>query len=297
MIETFRLSRIGQRVAMPAFVLVALAGAQTVFAEDIELKNLLIRLVDEVAVPARATGALSEIKVQEGSVVTANQVLAQIDDTEAILDLERSKIETEIALRESKDDTSVRSALKGRAFAVNEFQRLQDAKTRLNDAVSDSEIEKAQRDADQAQIEFEKSKSDLATAAVRLNLSRTKQAIAERAVDVRRIVAPQGGVVLEVTHQVGEWVTPGATIFRVVDTKRLRIEGYVSAEKLDAIQQGQSVVVTPVGSATQFQGKVTFLSPEVDLDGKARIVAELINEDGMLRPGIRADLVIQAGET
>ncbi|MEL6109940.1 MAG: HlyD family efflux transporter periplasmic adaptor subunit [Planctomycetota bacterium] len=260
---------------------------------NIELKNLLVRLVDEVEVPARAVGALAEVSVREGSVVTEGQVLGKIDDTEVRLELERSKLETEIALRESKDDTAVRSAMKGLEYAVSEFDRLRRAKAKQFGSVSDSVLEKAQLDAEQARIEIERGKNELGAAIVRLNLSRRKQTLAERAVDLRRVVAPIEGMILEVKHQAGEWVTPGETIFRVVDTKRLRIEGYVPADKLDEIRRGQSVRITPVGGSRSVEGTVTFLSPEIDLDGKARLVAEFKNEDGLLRPGRRVDVIIK----
>ncbi|MEO1527606.1 MAG: HlyD family efflux transporter periplasmic adaptor subunit [Planctomycetota bacterium] len=260
--------------------------------EEIELKDLVVRLVDDVEVPARAIGALSKITVKEGSVVTKGQLLGQIDDTESRLELERAKLETEIASRESRDDVAVRSALKSLRYATAEFQRLQRAKEDQFAAVSESELEKAQLDAEHAQLEIEKGKSELATAGVRLSLSRSKQQLAQRAVDVRQILAPQNGVVLEIKHQAGEWVTPGETIFRVVDTKRLRIEGFVSALKLEGIRQGQSVVVRPVGSPKSIEGTITFLSPEVDLAGKALVVAEISNEGGEVRPGTRADMIL-----
>lgn len=271
-----------------------LCSVDDVSSADIELKNLLVRLVDEVEVPARSVGALADVGVREGSVVTKGQLLGQIDDTEVRVELERSKLETDIALRESRDDTALRSAMKGLEFATSEFQRLQRAKAKRSGSVSESALEKAQLDAEQAKIEIERSKNELAAANVRFNLSRRKQTLAERAVDLRRVVAPIDGTILEVKHQAGEWVTPGETIFRVVNTKRLRIEDFVAAEKLDAIRQGQRVRITPVGGSRSIEGTVTFLSPEIDLNGAARLVAEFENEGGLLRPGRRVDALIES---
>ena len=268
-------------------VIVILASSADVSGEEIKLENLMVRLMDDVEVPARAVGALSEILVREGSVVTKGQSLGRIDDTEARLQLENAKLETEIAAQESKEDTAVRAAVKTLQYATAEFQRLQRAKQRKSGSVSDSELEKAKLDADHAELDIEQGKNKLATAGVRLRLSRSKQALAQRAVDVRQILAPQSGVVLEVKRQAGEWVTPGETIFRVVDTKRLQIEGYVPVEKLKGLRQGETVVVRPVGGTKPIDGIITFLSPEIDVGGEARVVAEISNEEGLLHPGAR----------
>ena len=51
--------------------------------------------------------------------------------------------------------------------------------------------------------------------------------------------------------------------------------------------------VMPGGRTEQFQGKITFVSPEVEPVTKDfRIVAEVVNRDGLLRPGLDATLTI-----
>ena len=71
--------------------LIALAcPAADVRGQTIEADSVLIRLIEEVDVPSRALGALVEVHVVEGTVVTKGQLLARIDDTEARLDQQRA---------------------------------------------------------------------------------------------------------------------------------------------------------------------------------------------------------------
>ena len=260
--------------------------------DEIVVESVMLRLLDEVEVPARAVGALSTINVREGDKVSKGFLLAQIDDTEAKLELDHAELDKEIALRESLDDVAIRSAAESLTYAENQHRRLSIARNSIKGSVSESELEKARMDAQQAELEVERGKKDLEKAKIQLDLVATKLLLAQRNVDVRKILAPQSGIVLEVMHQVGEWVTPGDTVVRVVNTEKLRVDGFVAASKVRGDLKGEPVKVRPKNLETEFSGQIVFVSPEVDVDGKVRVVAEIKNKDGLLRPGQRADMIL-----
>ncbi len=106
------------RYLLPGMVVwLSLATAVATHAGDKEIlqaDSVLIRLIDQVDVPARATGILSEIHVVEGAVVEQCSLLGKIDDTEARLIGQRTKIELKIAsvtdLLPSEPDPSLSGA-------------------------------------------------------------------------------------------------------------------------------------------------------------------------------------------
>lgn len=282
------------RLAIMACAVVTYTQSST--AQTISAESVLIRLIDEVDVPARAIGSLVDIDVEVGAVVEEGQLLAQIDDTEAALDFKRARYELEIAAREAENDVAIRSAMKTLAYSKAHYDRLYRADVAQPRSVSQSELEKARLDAEQAEFEMEKGKTELQNANTRMNLKANEVALAERNVEVRKILAPQSGVVVEVLRRAGEWVTPGEKIFRIVSTKRLRAEGFLKAGDVARDLKGAAVSVVPVfdkGPAHSFSGRITFVSPEIDpVNGQVRILAEVDNPDGILRPGLRARMSI-----
>jgi len=111
-------------VLVPAFCcpIVVRAGDQVV------VKNVLLRVVDEVEVPAREAGALAEILVREGDAVTSGQLIARIDNQPQKLQLQRAKLELAVAHRELENQAPV--ALAAKAVELEEQAALEQDLTR-----------------------------------------------------------------------------------------------------------------------------------------------------------------------
>ncbi len=256
---------------------------------------VLIRLIDEVEVPARATGAIAEAMVREGAVVRRGQLLARIDVAEAELEHQRAKYEHQLAEKQARDDVGLRSAEKQYTFAAADFGRLQQAIAAQPRSVSQSELEKARLEMEQAALERERAQQQLQEAALREKLAESQLALAERQVEIRNIVAPLSGVVVSVLRKPGEWVAPGDKILRIVRTDRLRAEGFLHSDEVPLNFEGAAVTLIPENDSGRvgFPAIVTFVSPEIDpVNGQVRILAEVDNPERRLRPGMRMRMVI-----
>ena len=120
----------------------------------------------------------------------------------------------------------------------------------------------------------------------------------------RKIQAPVDGVVEKVFKRVGEWVTPGEHVIRVVRMDRLRIEGMLPAEEYspeDVAQQPVKIEVTITRGGEKIKkevkGKLDYVSPVIE-GGEYRIWVEVDNPktDGgywLLRPGQYAEMTIE----
>jgi len=143
--------------------------------ETVLVENALIRLVDEVEVPAREAGALAEILVREGEAVTAGQIVARIENQQQKLQLERARLELMVSHREleneaplalaekaveieqqaaaeqkqagriahkkAENEFKVEAATKQRDVAHNELDRALQARKEFEGSISESEID------------------------------------------------------------------------------------------------------------------------------------------------------------
>lgn len=107
--------------------------------------------------------------------------------------------------------------------------------------------------------------------------------------------APANGVVSEVLVREGETVMAGAPLFRVNGTDTLWLEAAIPQAGTIGIAPGTPVeaTVSAVPGRT-FEGEVEILLPQIESGSRtqrARIV--LRNEDGLLAPGMFAELSLQ----
>jgi multidrug efflux pump subunit AcrA (membrane-fusion protein) len=268
--------------------------------EVIRADSVLIRLIDEVEIPARATGVLLDVHMVEGQVVKKASLLGKIDDTEAKLLGQRTKIELKIARENVEDDVAVRAAEKAGTFALAEHGRLERADRELPGSVLKSELEEAKLLFEQAQLDLERAHRDIKLAKIAMELKKSDLKLSIRNFDLCKITSPLDGVVVEVLKRPGEWVQPGDKVARIVRMDRLRAEGFVLAQQLPAKLEGSSVAVSLTQSGTsgkQYLGKIVFVSPEINpVSGQVRVWAEIDNPEGLLKPGMRATMAITVGQ-
>jgi cobalt-zinc-cadmium efflux system membrane fusion protein len=108
--------------------------------------------------------------------------------------------------------------------------------------------------------------------------------------------APLSGVVTRRTATIGKLVGVDELLFEVVDTSAMWAELDVPEMELSAVASGQSVVLMLDGQTREWKGKITYLSPEIDLHTrtvKARVPLE--NTDGAMRANMYGQARILAG--
>ncbi|MEZ6090491.1 MAG: efflux RND transporter periplasmic adaptor subunit [Pirellulaceae bacterium] len=265
-------------------------------ATTIEISDVLITAINDVNVPARSRGPINRIDVSEGDQVKAGQSLASIDDGEPRLARQRIAAQLQAAAEEAANDTMVRLAKKALELTQADLQRAIRARGLLADSVSNEEYESRVLKVEKAKLELEQAERELKAAANEVKFLDTDLLICERNLELTQITSPIDGVVVDVRHNVGEWVEPGEEVFRVLRTKRLRAECYVAAEQLTHSIVGKSVTVSvtfPDQKVRTFAGVMRFESPEVVAgDGRVKVWAEIENPDGALRPGMRGRMTV-----
>ncbi|HEY3392532.1 MAG TPA: efflux RND transporter periplasmic adaptor subunit [Lacipirellulaceae bacterium] len=274
----------------------SLATNFAVGAEPLVVESALLRLTQQVDVPARAQGVISTIHVAEGDSVEQGTLLAQMDDTEARLLEGRAAIELQLNKEKVNNDVAIRSAQRALVFNKSEFERLERVRRDTPGSISASELEERRFRAEQAELDLEKAQHERRQDELSADLKAKELELSQYSIDVRKILAPINGVVVEVLRQPGEWVEPGEKVLRIVRIDRLRVEGMVHARDLPPDLRGAPVTITmelPGKGETTFEGKIVFVSPEISpVNGQVRVWAEVDNKDGLLKPGLRPRMTI-----
>jgi macrolide-specific efflux system membrane fusion protein len=264
--------------------------------EPVVVESALLRLTQQVDVPARAQGVMSAIHVTEGDSVEQGALLAQMDDAEAQLLQGRAAIELQLNQEKVNNDVAIRSAQKALLFNKAEFERLERVRRETPGSISASELEERRFHADQAELDLEKARHERRQDQLSADLKAKELELSQYNINVRKIIAPINGVVVEVLRQPGEWVEPGEKVLRIVRMDRLRVEAMVHARNLPPDLRGAPVTITmelPGKGEATFPGKIVFVSPEISpVNGQVRVWAEVDNKDGLLNPGLRPRMTI-----
>jgi len=258
--------------------------------------EVLVRLIDEVDVPARVPGVVRKVAVREGQAVAEGSVVAWIDDAEARFARRQAELELQLARDQAKNDVRVRYATKSLEVARAELARAVESEKKYRKSVSQSELEELRLAAERARLEIEQAEWEMEVASASCQVKANDLAAARWQLERHQIVAPLAGVIAQIYRKPGEWVVPGDKVLRIVRVDRLRAEGFLHARDADGSLVGRRVslsVQLQEDARTTFAGQIVFISSEVDpVNGQVRVWAEVDNRQGKLRPGLRGVLTI-----
>jgi len=257
----------------------------------IRVDRPLVVPLDEVVLSCERPGILWEVPVREGDTVSDGQLLAKLKDDVA-------KAALAVAEAEAASDVDIRYAQAATGVAQLEYERMQDANRRVAQAVPDVEVRKARLAAEKAALEIEK-----ATQAREVHLLKRDEAAVQ--LETYRIEAPFDGFVSRVYLSRGASVKQGDPVIELVNTKKVRVEGYVAVGDLARVRRGSAVVVqldpaeAGKDAAKQaYPGKVVFVDVKsTPAEHMVRVWAEVDNLDNTLRPGLTPTMTILPAAT
>jgi membrane fusion protein (multidrug efflux system) len=180
-------------------------------------------------VPAVVIAVLKE----NGEPVRRGDLLVRLDDT---------------AIRDSLNSASASASAASQAFdqAERQYQRM--TKLRETGVVSAQQLEDVEIQRNSAQSEREAARSRMVTA--RQQLERTE------------VRAPFDGIVSDRKVSAGDTAQVGKELVKVIDPKSMRFEGFVSADSIGEVKNGQRVTFRIHGFAERlFDGTIARVNP------------------------------------
>jgi HlyD family secretion protein len=274
-------------------------------------------------------GALTNLAVARGDSVTNGQLLFGLErssEADAVRqagknlaqakaqldDLMKGKRPTEIASLEAQ----LQRAKANLRLAEDEFARRE--KLGGSEVISKEELDqaRAQRDANQAQVE--QLTADLETAKLggREDALRAAQAAvasqtaaldkAKWSFDQKQQFAPTNAFVQDTLYRPGEWVAAGNPVVVLLPPANLKARFFVPQGKLPQIKTGQSVQVSFDGAAKNYSATVNYISTQAEFtppvlynrENRAKLVfmveAQFSPADAAdLRPGQPVDVTMR----
>lgn len=267
------------------------------------LEKCVVSMIDHVQLPAQLAGVLIELTAKEGVIVRQGDVLARVDDTETKVRLKAAEAKRDVAQEKATNESEVQAAKKIIEVAKAEFEESTAINRRSPDTIPVTQVRRQQLQWERAVLEAAVAEMNFSVAKKELNVAEAEVEAVENELARRVIRAPFDGVVVQLYRQQSEWVQPGDPVVRVVRMDRLRVEGFLSADRYAPEQILGANVVIEVhlveGRTAKLTGTVDHVSPLVEASGEYRIWSEIDNQPGggdyqwLVRPGLEADMTIQ----
>lgn len=271
------------------------------------------------------SGRVTETPVDIGDYVKEGQVVARLDDSDAVLRLRQAKASVEQA------DAAYRQAqakigFSGGSFMAEDVPEVQSARASYESALADVKMAEADakrydslvKTGDVSRSAYERQETQAETARSRANTEQKKYetalnnarqnyqavasaqamleaanaqlALAEKAVADTVVWAPISGYITDRPIAVGEYVMPSSKIVTIVRAHPIRLRLQIPASDAGKIDTGMRVVAkVEIHGNREFEGKITALNPSIDPNSRSMMAeAKFDNLKMELRPGMFA---------
>jgi HlyD family secretion protein len=210
------------------------------------------------------TGRIVAVYVEAGDHVKRGQILAKIDDSVLVQQVNR--------LSASLEQASAQAAL-----SAAEYKRAQGVEAA--GALSAEDIEKR--------------RATSVTDAANVKVVAAQLAEARARLERTRLTAPVEGTVLTRRAEVGQIANPGGeALFRVASGGEVEMRGQIAEQDLAQVRAGQAATVYLTGIARPFAGEVRLLGAIIDPQTRLGDIRIRLKPDPALRPGAFARAVV-----
>ena len=230
--------------------------------------------VTQVDVGTQVTGIVSKLFADYNSIVTAGQIIAEIDKTTLESDLKSV-------------NATMESAKQTYEYTKKNFER--DKALHEKQLISDYEFETSRKDYLVAKAAYEKSQSDRVKAARNLSYA--------------EIYSPIDGIVMSREVEVGQTVVSNmsvANLFVIADLNNMRVVADVDEADIGSVKVGQNASFTVDAYPNDvFNGKVTQVRINPTTTSNVVTYEVLIsteNPEQKLIPGLTANITINTKE-
>ena len=280
-------------VILVLLALIALIYFQTHRGADTILLSGTVEVI-EVEISPELSAKVAALYLREGDTVQEGDPLLDLDKSE----LEARLREAEAAKQAAEAQSSLAQAKM--ANAQRDFNR--SLKLYKAKAISESTFDAAETAYEVAKNTYEAS----------LNQLKGVQAQVETLTlqfEKNHLTSPMSGLILERNVEAGEVVSPGMVLMTIGDLKRPWVRVYIGEPDIGRVRIGQeAMVVTDAYPKREFPGTLRYIANEAEFTPKnvqtrqerIKLVFEariyLTNEEGILKPGMPADVSLRLEE-
>ena len=194
------------------------------------------------------------------------------------------------------NDVDLRFAKKSIAVSEAEFQRSKTAAENYPKSVSRSELDQARLVTERSKLSAEQAERDMDSNRLRLVSACQQVKLLDKRIEMARVKAPLAGLVSVIYKKPGEWASIGEPSVQMIRLDKLRINAFVDGTRFDRSLRGAPVKFTvklpPGDREATFNGRVSYVDPEISAVKDVRIRIDIDNPDLTLRKGTVGKLEI-----
>ena len=235
----------------------AAAPGKTAFTVKASFTGAIVARYDMPIGVEGEGGRVSAVLVEPGDRVRRGQPLARLDTSVAAPQV--------ASLRAAVEQNRAEAAL-----AQGEYRRA----ATVNETVGALSKE-----------EVDRRRSVVATSAARLTSAEAQLAEAQARLGRTEIRAPEDGMVLTRTAEVGQTALAGGVLFRLARGAEVEMRAQIAEQDLPRLKVGQLAQIRLTGVATPFTGTVRLLAAVIDPQTRLGEIRIALPHDPNLRPG------------
>jgi multidrug efflux pump subunit AcrA (membrane-fusion protein) len=268
------------------------------------IDNCLVSAIYDAQISAKEAGVVTEIKVHEGQVVAKGDVLAQIDDAQPLLELRKAEAEKHAAQVKASSNIEERYDAASAEVAKKDYERKLEANGKVAGAVTDTDVEEKKLEWVAATLKIEEAALEHRIAVITVDDKQAEVDAANEAINRRKVISPQDGVIESVVPHLGEWLKPGDEVVHLVRIDQLQVECAVQGDEYNPWEVRDRPVTVYVKLARQtepvaFEGRITYVDPvknDRSFNVKASVQNRLVpgrTDEWLLHPGDNASMKIK----
>ena len=256
----------------------------------------------KTVIRSETSGKLKLLHVEEGQFVEKGELLAELDDREVLLDLEKAeasrlRVLSEILLEKQFSESPVDEGNLSAAEIESARREYELSSSQFRKGLlSEQEWEQAFKKYEKVLIESGQKKDEIMAATKGL----TQQEISVKAVRLRlektRIRAPFSGIITDILVSELQQVSESTELFTLVDNSRVFVRAKVLESEIGKMQVGRQVKLKFSAYPDQvFKGRVQSVSPIINSEDKTcGVFISLVPPLEEIKPGMYADVEIEA---
>jgi len=213
-----------------------------------------------------------------------------------------NQAELDVAIAEEEKKIEVIYAAQGVRVAMTELDAMEEGNRRVTGTFPEIEVQKAWLALEQAKANLELQKYNLEEVNTRKTISRKSDvARTEVLIDLRKIIAPIDGIIVDIHTAEGKWLREGDPVLEIVNLETLWVQVLVDARRYSESDiHGKHATIRATlanGKVETFQGKVFFCDQTIESGFTFKAFVEIQNRRNgnywLLRPGFcNVDIVI-----
>lgn len=261
---------------------------------------------EEATIGAKIAGRVKKVFVDRGSLVGANQVVAELEPEEFTLKIQQAEaqlaqVRSKLGLKPGEADEKL-NRLKAppvvQEQALVDEARFKLERARLLMRQSASNLEELQRSDVALKVADAKYASALNLVdeqVAMLSLRKAELALAKQHLADSQITAPFAGVIQERLVAPGVFLHEGSPVVSLVRIDPLRFRAGVPEREAVNIQVGEAIQILVNDKRLPSPVKVTRISPALDVNSRTLMIeADVPNRGGALHAGLfaEADIVV-----